>query len=194
MSHAWKHLKTQFMLKGVERLKSPQWVTGPGIVIGRCPCSYCDIPPRRAFVVPQEPHRAVRDAIWPQSGGHIAHCACVCGHIDVFFFTFSIFWQQMAVQPRSCVLRRWTKLGTCTGTVAKTCLGSTGVVRTGECSCSFPIWRVLNLHTVFSVDIDLLHHFCQGCSMRENPVFSFSLQAHWEQCCSHRNHHHCGQQ
>lgn len=38
------------------------------------------------------------------------------------------------------------------------------------------------------------YYFCQGCSLRENPVFNFRLQAHWEQCCSHRNHCHLWQQ
>lgn len=69
---------------------------------------------------------------------HNTLCVCVCVIICVcvaklMCFLYIIFFDpQKAARPLTCVLRRWTRLETCTGTVAKICLGSTGAVRTGE--------------------------------------------------------------
>ena len=114
---------------------SPQWVTGLGTVIGQCPCSRCD----RASL---ESLCSTTGATQNSKGRHlvsvrwshntlcvcVCHCVSLCGRTDVFLF----FDPQKAARPLICVLRRWTRLEICTGTVAKICLGSTGAARTGE--------------------------------------------------------------
>lgn len=138
----------------------------------------------------------LKDTIWSPSVSHIytlvmfSVCSCAV-KIKMFPHNFFVLTKDGRPAPELC-FKKVNEAGDMFGNCGKDLLGK---YRTCKDRWRYKIYCVayfIGLTILNQTLILFFDYIVQGCEMWENPVFNICLQAHWKQCCSHRNHRHCG--